>query len=207
MPTLDDLKAQITSDLDRTTLSTEISSAIFRSIEHYNRYPLWFLIDRSLIFNTVIDQDIYTSSDKADIANIVNLNQVTFTLNDQIYYLDIRRYGDLETDVDSNSYPVAIAYFNKKLRLYPPPSAVGVIRILGHVGIPAPTAGSDDTTPWTNEAFDLIRFRALQQINRTKIRNSRRADELEGEELKQLESLCREGFRKLGTGRITPSKF
>jgi hypothetical protein len=90
------------------------------------------------------------------------------------------------------------------LRLHPVPDAVYTLRLSGLFKLPALSA-DDDQNAWTNDAEDLIRYRAKSIFYSQYLRddaNAARAAALEGS---ARERLAASTARRLAGGEIRPA--
>ena len=164
MSTLGTLKSEISDDLARTDLSTQIAAAITAAINHYKARRLYFNETRSATWVTVAAQSDYTSADDADIPLFLKLDDVFLEDSDsRSFRLTRADPVDLEIWLDSDApsdQPYAYAYINRTFRLYPIPDAVYTIRPVGHIELAAPAADDTADNAWMTEAYELLRCRA-----------------------------------------------
>jgi hypothetical protein len=211
MTTLTALKAEIVSDLDdRTDLTDEIASAITSAITYYQRTRFYFNEKRSLTFSTVAAQQNYTSSDAANIPNMLRIDLVHFTVSGQRRELRRRNFYELETLYDtsaSSGEPFLYAYHDREIWLYPIPSTTYTVRVLGHMIVAAPATDGEASNPWMTEAYELIRCRAKAYLAAHKLRDPELAQTMQALEFDALGRLNKETALRLGTGMITPTEF
>src|SRR5262245_40398537 len=136
MATFAVLKAQIADDLSRSDLTSQIQTAVLDAITYYERKRFYFNESRSLTFNTVANQEFYTSSDAAAIPTMLEIDtaKISITSTD-VYALNVVTNDELEL-VSQNStidagQPSDIAYYNQTFRLYPIPQDVYAVRVSG----------------------------------------------------------------------------
>ncbi|SFG64972.1 hypothetical protein [Methylobacterium gossipiicola] len=188
-PTLGDLLDEIADDLDRPDIPEKIASAVTKAIRHYQP-ERFFFNERILTFQTVPGADVYGGGDASEIPGLLAIDNVVRLENDQAYTL--QRIA--ETDVErldhpaSATQPCAYSYFDRSIRLWPIPSGAWTIRLAAHIELPAPVK-RDDTSPWVDEAVDLIAARAKRHLGMSVLRDPALAasqDVLANEALRSL---------------------
>lgn len=167
MSTLTIMKARISDELARSDLTTQIAYAITDAIERYQGDRFWFNESRDVTFNTVASQEYYTSSDNANIPNIYAIDYAAITVGTNVHMLRrevpemIENWSDNGTQTGE---PYAYTYFQKKIRLYPVPTAVYAVRLAGHVKVAAPASDGEADNVWMTDAERLIRSRAKYNL-------------------------------------------
>ena len=155
-PTLGDLVAEIEDDIARADLNAQVRTAIARAIRHYEGERLGFN-ERTLTFVTTPGVDVYGRGDLAEIPDLYAVDTLVLIEADTVYSLHrvpeaaIERHQNLAT----GARPCRFSFFDRSLRLDPIPDAAYVLRVTGHVRLPAPLA-DEDTSPWVDEASSLI---------------------------------------------------
>jgi hypothetical protein len=205
------MKAEITSDLDdRSDLVDEIASAITSAITHSQRDRFYWNEKRSLTFSTVASQQNYTSSDAANIPNMLRIDQAHITVSGQRRELRRVNFYELETLYDtsaSSGEPFEYAYHDREIWLYPIPSTTYTVRVLGHMIVAAPATDGEASNPWMTEAYELIRCRAKAYLAMHKLRDPELAQSMQAMEADALARLRKETALRLGTGMFTPTEF
>lgn len=168
MSTFGQMQDRIADELNRTDLTSQIQKAIKSAIKVYDKQRFWFNESRSFTFSTVGGQEFYTSSDNADIPNLLAIDtaQIAIASTDK-YLLSRVSYEEMEaTSANGTSdegQPTWFAYYNKQLRLYPIPDAVYTIRVSGHWAL-TDLSLTTDTNNWMTDGEILIRSRAKREI-------------------------------------------
>jgi hypothetical protein len=159
MATYAALKARIADDLARSDLTTQIAEACEDAVRLWQTHRFhWNEI--AFTFSTVIGQGQYSSSDSSYIPDLYAIDAVYWedgSDSDPLVRITEREAVALQT-VSLQGDPSWYSYFERKLRLYPKPSTVNTIRVLGHIKLALPADGAENA--WTTEAFDLIRSQA-----------------------------------------------
>lgn len=210
MTTLAALKAEIADDLDRTDLTTRISSAITSAINHYRKTRFFFNESRTVTFTTVADQDTYTSADQVLIPSMFDFDVVTISVDDDDRELRPMSHVEIEllNDADASSgEPVAYAYFNQGFRLYPKPDDAWVVRIVGGIKTAAPATDDEANNVWMVEAYELIRCRAKKYLAMHVLRDTEMATVMNEAERLAFEALVAETSKKKATGTIRATTF
>lgn len=212
MPTLGEMKTHIADDLDDTssTYATQIARAITRAIEHYKKTRFAFNESRTIEITLVIDQDTYDEDDDADISAIIKMDGV-FLIDaaGQISSMRPMTPQEMEILIDnsaSSGEPYAYSYYGKTLRVYPIPDYAYTVRIQAWYRLDAPSLDADENA-WTNEAYDLIKSRALFNVATFTLQNEAVAMAAKRDELEAEDALTREMNNKNGTGYFTPTDF
>lgn len=210
MSTLAELKAEIADDLDRTDLTTQIDSETTRAIKFYQPTRFYFNETRDVTFSTVAAQALYSVSDAPEIPQFFEIDQICFEDGDQKY--DLTEISPKEWEVATGSggtsaKPIAWAYFNQSIGLYPIPDGVYTIRVIGHIKKAEPTDDVEEGNVWMVEAFDLIRARVCKQLALKKLRDQSLFETQSAAEADELRNLLAQTAIKTGTGFVTPSDF
>lgn len=213
MPTLGDMKSHLADDIDDTssTYATQIGRAITRAIEHYKKTRFAFNESRDLTFSTVVGQTIYSASDDADIPLVVKADAL-FHTDAYGQVTQMRRVSPQELELlDDNSAasgePYCWSYYNKTVRIYPKPDAVYTMRFLAWFRYDAPATDAEADNPWTNEAYDLIKARALYNLAAYTLHDEALAARARLAEMEAEGALIGEANAKNGTGLIVPTCF
>lgn len=164
------MKARIADELARDDLTTQIGYAINDAISAYNNERFYFNESRDLTFVTVQGQDFYTSSDLADMPNIIKIDWMKLYLNNYPYALFASSPEELEAlsiAGTSMGQPYQYCWYQQKIRIYPIPSTAGLTIRIGAVISQAPPANDSVTgNPWMADAERLIRSRAKWELAR-----------------------------------------
>ena len=225
-----DLQRQIADELgDRTDLLTALSdsnlslspvqNAIQSAVSKWEREPFYFN-DKydTAAFNTVAQQETYSSSDFAAISTLPEIDEVRITVSPNRYTLNKRTWEYLEDiAVSSTSYglPIDWAYYAEKIRFYPIPDAAYSVTLMRLQRFTALSANTDANV-WTQDAYDLIRSEAKLILAREVINDPAMAQamvraiygdpEVPGSR-GYLGALRAETSRREGRGRIRPTSF
>jgi hypothetical protein len=162
------MQSRIADELNRTDLTSQIQSAIKSAILVYDKQRFWFNESRAFTFSTVDGQEFYTSSDNADIPNLLSIDTVQIAISGSDKYLLTRvPYEQIEA-VSSNGtedegQPTWFCYHAKQIRLYPIPDAVYTVRVTGNWAL-SDLSLTSDTNNWMTDAEILIRSRAKREL-------------------------------------------
>lgn len=212
MPTLGDMKAHLADDLDETgtTYTAAIARAITRAIEHYKKTRFAFNVSRTITFPTVADQADYDESDETDIPNIIKIDGL-FLTDSSGEITDLRPISPQEMEIlldnsASSGEPYAYCYFANAFRIYPMPDAVYTMTVMAWYRLDEPAADGDSNA-WTEEAYDLIKSRALFYLATNTTRDADLAMAAKRDELEAEDALVGEANAKYGTGYIAATSF
>lgn len=167
MATVSDLVTRIGNELSRSDLSSRIVEAIQSAVRHYERQRFYFN-ETTSVFNLSRSQADYTLANMS-LTGVVRIDMIRVTVNGTTYPMKPVGYKELREKVTSASYvgyPREYAFYQEKLYVYPLPTAtftaeVSWVRRLPGISF---TASNSVSNAWTNEAFDLIRERAMAQV-------------------------------------------
>lgn len=216
MTTLGALKTTLQSDLDREdgSLDTEIAAAINTAIGKWQNSRFYFNERRSTTFDTVASQPNYGTADDADIPQFVRIDQAHITVSAQRYTLKRRNFLDMEPLFDGSAIggqPYEFSYYNREIWLYPVPTDVWTIRVIGLLKIAAPASDGETDNPWMTEAYELIRSTAKAYLAIHKLRDPDLAammgDENSGAIANALTDLGLETALRVGTGIVRSTPF
>jgi len=213
MATLADLKTRIADELARADLTSQIALAIRSATDHYARQRFWFN-EYTFTFNTVAEQEFYTSSDSADIGQMAMIDEVRITVNNSTYTLIRRDWGYLENIQSNSSYtgdPTDWVWYQEKIRLYPIPFTARAIQVSGvrketASSLSGSTSGSGSGI-WTNEGEALIRTRAKFELYADVIKDPEMAEVQKQRERDELKALTDETVQRVTAGRLRPTGF
>jgi hypothetical protein len=174
-------------------ISTQIASEVLSAIAFYERAPFYFNETSGITFNTVVDQENYSSSDLAAIATLVKITALKVTLSGVKYPVTPVDFDTIEDSQDGTvkGLPRNFAYYNQRIRLYPIPDAVRVMT-MAHVRRLTALSADGDSNAWTTDAEELIRARASRKLFETTVRNVERATIAGAQEQEALRVLKRE---------------
>lgn len=168
MTTLTAMKARIATEMRRSDLTTQIADAISTAISAYADDRWFFNEQRSATFNTVQDQEFYTSSDFASLPNLVKIDYVSMVVGNTVFGLMPERPEVMEESADngtSTGQPGWFGWYGRQLRLYPIPASSGwTVRVAGVYRYAAPATDGEADNFWMTEAERLIRSRAKYEL-------------------------------------------
>lgn len=140
-----------------------IKNAIQSAIAKWEREPFYFNELSSLdLFDTVANQELYTTSDSALIATMSDLADIHIVVNGDRYVPTRRNWQYIEEISVSPTLigrPTDWAYYAESVRLYPIPDAAYHVTLNGTQRVTALSEDSDSNV-WTQDGFDLIRCEA-----------------------------------------------
>lgn len=169
MATLGELKTRIATEmvrddlLDADALADQFVLHIVRAIEYFADEEFWFnaIVTTGACSASTTTMDIPATVRRIDRVTIpAQFQEVREIPLDEIEYLDT-----------ATGQPYLYCYYNDQIRLYPTPDAAYTLQFTGLKQIDAPTDDSDDTTVWTNQAYDLISCRTRMTLYRDQFRD------------------------------------
>ena len=210
MATLAAMKARIRTELRiGARFDSELGPAIETAIDAYRDEKFrWSVSRTAMTFDTVVGQEFYTSSDAAAFARLISIDSVWTTIGTQPYPL--RR---LQTDAaeyvgngNTTGQPLGYSWYEEdSLRLYPMPSGVYPIRVLGQFRAAMPATDDEAGNPWMTKAERLIRSRAKAEIALHRMQERDLAGDMMVAAEDALAQLRREASKQQGTGIVCPA--
>lgn len=166
--TLGYMKARIANELERGDLTIEIANAVAQAISYYQPERLYFNETRETTFNTVTNQYLYTSADKAELGQIINIDYIFAYIGNQPYRLhpfhpEIMEWSHLDTN-DPVGQPIRYSWYGSKLGIYPTPDQAYKLRLGAQLQAAAPAADGTTGNIWMTDCEDLIRARAKYEL-------------------------------------------
>jgi len=188
------MKARIASELLRSNLASEIASAITTSIECYQHERLYFNQSRGdVVFNTVANQFVYTSSDDADIGRIIKIQYGFVIIGGQPCRLSRRDAVKIEAaNLGSASLvgqPRSYAWHSEAVLIEPIPNDVFQVRFGCYLRANAPASDGETGNRWMTDGERLIRARAKGEIYLHHIKDFKKAAAFMGAAEDALEKL------------------
>lgn len=203
---LGDMITRITSELSRTDISAEASAAIISAVDYYE--------DERFHFNE-FTTSITTSAGQAEYSlpdDFQGMDSLLVTVNNYRYELEEKPYSwivSIDSNPNYNGRPYDYGIFNLKFRLYPKPID-SYILTMNYVRELSISASLSATSPWFDEAEELIRTHAKVDILENVIRGKEAyedADRLRLREQMFYDRLQGE-FSKRKTGsQLIPTAF
>ncbi|ACF01571.1 conserved hypothetical protein [Rhodopseudomonas palustris TIE-1] len=161
--TLQTMLDRIADDLTRSDLASQAQSAILDAVDHYAHDRFWFNVTRSKTFPTVAGQQAYGSAALAEIPDAIQFDGLFLKDGASGFFLDWVDADEAEWLISgvntAPGRPTNYTFADAQLLLWPVPIAAFTIRPLMHYRLPA-LALPTDSSPWLNEAEQLIRAHA-----------------------------------------------
>lgn len=212
MATYGDLQARIAHELHRTDLTSDIQSAIKSAIEFYSSQRFHWN-EKRWTLTTIAGTKFYGASTPSPGTlpdDIMEIDSITVTANSRIYQLDPMSYTDMDA-IDAGTTPLAgyprlWAWYGDEIRLYPTPNQAYVLTISGQYAYPE-LSDDTDSTPWTNQAEELIRCRAKRDLCAHVLADDQTAMRMDALEQRALRSLKAQTNKLISSGRISSTRF
>lgn len=182
MATLAIMKERICGELGRADLNevsefrtvspvSAVHDAIMAAIDAYSHEEFYFSQSRAAVaFNTVANQDIYTSADvgASAIARIVKIEYAMITVGGTARRL-VPRFADAVEDSNLGSgglvgTPAYYTWYAESIRLEPIPVDVFAVRFGCILKIAAPATEGEASNRWMVDAERMIRSRAKAEL-------------------------------------------
>jgi len=160
------LRTRIIDELanDGALTTAQVNYAIHDAIKHYERRNWWWN-QKTGTLTTVASQEYYSSTDLADIPDIVQIVAAAITYNGIISPLRALDYLTIDDAQDgiTETVPTNFAVFKENIRLFPIPDGAYPIT-LSYVYRLTALADDTDSNAWTTDAEELIRQSAKRRI-------------------------------------------
>lgn len=213
MPTLGEMKSHIADDLDDTssTYQTQIARAITRAIEHLKKTRFAFNESRTIEITTVIGQSDYSVDDAANaLSDVIKIDGMFLTdTGGQVTPIRPITPQQMQVLLDNsaaNGEPYNYTFYANAIRIYPLPDAAYTLTLMAWYRLAAPSSDGSSNA-WTNEAYDLVKARALYYLATNTLRDTDLAAMARLAETEAEEALIREMSNRYGTGFIAPTCF
>jgi hypothetical protein len=208
---------------DSGLVQSPIQNAIQSAIALWEDEPFYFNeVYEVGAFSTVAGQELYTTTDVPEFADLVNIPKLGVTVNNNRYTLTARTWQYLE-DISTNpatqtSIPFDYAFWAGTMRFYPTPAAIIPVTLMANKRLTHLSA-DDDVNAWTTEAYDLIRCQAKKILAQEVLFDDDLATRMDmaiyGNHNPMagpitwgyLSNLRASGSRQNGSGRIRPTSF
>lgn len=165
MSNLGDLINNISDDLNRTDLTSQIIKFANRSINHYAKEPFWFT-ETTATFTLSAGQVSYSSSNSNYPDNVAKVHYVEMDIDGsdrELDEIDISVVQSQNPD-DSQSDPTSYARWENAFYTYPIPNTARTVKIW-YTKSYSTLSTSADTNDFLVYAEDLIEARTRWQIN------------------------------------------
>lgn len=153
----------LTALADSSLALSPIKNAIQSAIAKWEREPFYFNeVFAQNLFNTVIGQELYTSTANAIVATSPDIMRLHILISGNRYPLELRTWGYMENismNPSTRGQPIDYAYLAETIRLYPIPDGVYPITLSALQRVAALSTDADANV-WTQDAYDLIRSEA-----------------------------------------------
>lgn len=156
MSTLGDMESRIYREIHQT-LSVDVRNAVLDSVKFYQGMRFYFN-EATVNFNLSLTTEYALSV----IPKLVAMDTLKIWSGSVPYQLCFKSWMELDkldTETGSSNTPTDYAIHHEKLRIYPRPSVTLSAQANYHKAITMSSSNSSSTA-WTNEASDLIRYRA-----------------------------------------------
>lgn len=200
MSTLGDLKSRIYQEIHQT-LSAETQNAVLDAVKFYQDKRFWFNEAQSN-FNLSLTTQYALSTVAPKMVSIDNFKIWDGANNP--YLVGRTPWNDIErmdTGTSSASTPSDYSIHHEMLRIYPRPSVTLTAQINYHKAITL-SASNSASTAWTNEASDLIRYRAKALLFATVLLDPNQAKIEQTLELQALERLFARTVKMVSSGKV-----
>lgn len=165
MTDLATMRNRIQDELLNEDLSnSQITYAIKDAIKVYERRAWWFN-QKTSVFYTVANQELYTSTTPSDFENIVQIDSMRVgesTSRDPMTAVD-NATMDTWQDGSVTGEPTHYSRYANKIRLFPIPSAVYTIS-MSHIYKLDELSDGSDSNIWTTDCEELIRQSAKRRL-------------------------------------------
>lgn len=204
-----DLRTNIANDLTRTDIDAQTKSAVQDAIKFYEPERFWFNQTRSLTFPTIAAQNNYGAVALSQIPNIIQIDRMFFRDATSQWLLEKQEEVDFEWLLGSNAAngrPTDYTFIDGQIYFWPTPAAVYTVRPIMHYRL-TPLVADADSSPWCNEAENLIRAHAKMILYSNLIEDDAGAARMQAQIPALKAKLDEETTSRLSTGRIRGTQF
>lgn len=169
MTTLAGLRNKILSDVNRTDLTAVAETAIKDAVKHYENERWWFNEKRAHI---EVDPDTERVALPSD---YLECDSMTINISSNVYR--IHSIGKIEMDnlynPSTKGAPEYYCLYDQQIRLFPIPDVTYTLSMSYQFTLPE--LATSDSTVWTNEMGELIRYHSQADIYANTLHNFERA--------------------------------
>ncbi len=208
MATYSTMQSRIADEIARADLTSNIQSAILSTIQRWERRRFHFN-ETTGTFVTVASQEYYSSSDFADLANLVEIDLLRLTYNNTYYDLNSRTMGWIDEHLTASTDtgpPTDYVHYKQNFRLYPIPDAAYTVTVSYVKKFTALSSGTDSNA-WTNDAEELVRCGAMADLYGNVIMDYEKEARWRGKETDAYLHLLGQTVRQTSSGFIVPTRF
>lgn len=187
----------------------QIQDSIYAAIRYCERETFYFNENRDECFSTVEGQRIYTKADNKHIGSAVQISRLYLVRDHSVQEMMRLSHPQMELRLRDPSInePRYFSYYNKQLYLDPKPNGVYNMRMLLTPLRFGDLDSLDDTHPWFEDGFDLIKARAKYELYKNVLREPDLAAASYNDFQEHLQSLRYETSKRKGCNRIHSSEF
>ena len=199
MSTLGDMKSRIYTEIHKT-LSSVVQNAVLDAVKFYQDKRFYFN-EAQINFNLSLTT-VYSLS--SVIPKMVAIDTFKVWTNGSPYLLQRAQWNQIEKwdyETGSSTTPTDYAIHHEMLRIYPLPSGTLSAQVNYHKAITQSSSNSSSTV-WTNEAEDLIRYRAKGLIYATVLLDPQQAQVENTMENMALNRLFARTAKMISSGRV-----
>jgi len=214
MATLQDLRDRVIRETNREELldapNTDPTAANSDTLDQCIQRAIEFYANERFSFNEAT-QTTDTAIGSENVAypdGLRFIDSLSVNVGGNRYDLIVRDYTTIDTWLGygpTAGQPTDYAVTTGLIQIYPVPTQVYTLTILGVVDLPLDYNDPMSSNAWTNEAQDLISARTRFLLQRDYFRDVEGATLAGGAEQQALTSLRGKTTRKLGTGRLRGS--
>lgn len=156
MSTLGDMESRIYREIHQT-LSVDVRNAVLDSVKFYQSTRFYFN-EATVNFNLSLTNQYALSV----IPKLVTLDTFKVWYGSVPYTLEHKSWSELDridSEIGGSNTPTAYSIHHEKLRIYRRPS-VTLSAQANYLKAITMSSSNSSSTAWTNEASDLIRYRA-----------------------------------------------
>lgn len=178
MTTLATMRTRIGSELRRgTSINTQINAAIASAIQAMEHDQYTFTQTRALTFNTVANQEGYSSGDIPRITKFDYVLSLQNTPNPfRLHAMDPATLDRLNAAGTLTGTVTHYCYYGREIRLHPAPATVFAVRVGCTRTIGAPATDDEANNPWMIEGERAVRCRSKYELFEHVLHNREMAD-------------------------------
>jgi hypothetical protein len=203
-----DLRTSIANDLTRGDLDAQIKKAVLDAVRTHAVSRFWFNVTRRKTFETDAGRAGYGAADLAEIPDLIAIEALYLFDGASRFPLDFWQIDHFEmlSVSPSQGRPTCYTRADGEILLWPTPNAAWTLRPHIHFRFPE-LVRDEDSSPWTNEAEQLIRAQAKWFLYANVIEDDEGASRMLPQIGDYKARLDAETSRRSASGTIKPVDF
>lgn len=225
MANLGVMMADIRREMRRSTMDTQIKSAIIAAVDYWkDKRFRWN--ESTFTFSLASAQYEYSSTDSASIGYLTEIDDLKLSVSNEEWHPDKRTIAYVAGLYDANisGDPSDYAFYRARIRFYPIPSRTLTATVLGVMELLDTNQSSSFqrlsrtisdiasvpdsyTTAWFTDGYELIKSHAKGYLYKNMLRNDQEGDKLLTDAMGIGGDFQKKIGRMGGASFVTPTQF